>query len=283
MNAINVHILILSPYPTSHLLSFTLPPRNPQNLTSTSGMYSPRNSLDRREKSLRSTSGQSVAKSEPATTKSGTYISIKDSSSTRVKSSTNGEPSVKNKLSVKSKFSIKGKLTIKRKHSFKDKPSKDTEEESMAEEDTSQSSLDDDAPTRSPLPTRSCSRNSRLTGLAYDLDDTHDTKAPNGFLNSAAVNRIDDSDYVQPQRFTLSPEERLHKIIQGASMHDGRKLTSGTDPFTKRVVDVLDPHPHQCLVTRQLDTEIEVEYCHFLPQCDSKDNDFVSYLFFHLS
>ncbi|ETW86569.1 hypothetical protein HETIRDRAFT_423730 [Heterobasidion irregulare TC 32-1] len=204
--------------------------------------------------------------------------SIKDSSSTRVKSSTNGEPSVKNKLSVKNKFSIKGKLTIKRKHSFKDKPSKDAEEESMAEEDTSQSGLDDDAPTRSPLPTRSCSRNSRLTGLAYDLDDTHGTKAPNGFLNSAAVNRIDDSDYVRPQRFTLSPEERLHKIIQGASMHDGRKLTSGTDPFTKRVVDALDPHPHQCLVTRQLDTEIEVEYCHFLPQCDSKDNGFLTRL-----
>ena len=70
----------------------------------------------------------------------------------------------------------------------------------------------------------------------------------------------------------------MHHILQGDSMHNGRSYRSETDPFSKLVVDLLDPHPHQCLVTRELDWEDEVEYYHLLNRSNYTNHTLVSFI-----
>lgn len=247
------------------------------------------------------TRGPSVATSQPATDNipissskiptHDTDISTKCKASTKHKASTTGKSSTKGKASTKSKATAdgkafnKGSTTTKGKATKgKGKPSDDTEEESMMEEETSDSGLDADVPPRLPVPARSCSRNSGLANIRTlseeeNVDDIGHSalvaRMFDGFRDSVS---FDDDEYNPRASPPPDKDEMMYRILQGGSMHNGRSYRSGTDPFSKLAVDLLDPHPHQCLVTRELDWEDEVEYCHLFDRSNCTNHALVSFI-----
>ena len=74
-----------------------------------------------------------------------------------------------------------------------------------------------------------------------------------------------------------SYKDRFADIVDGKSMHTGRKFTSSTDHVSKAILKMIDPNGGLCVLTREREDEAPLDHAHLFPRCERNNDDLVRF------